>query len=558
MCHSPIQAKIDHRLLDKVTRFFTMSLQDLFVELIQNARRSGATHIDVRQSDNGKNIVFSDNGCGIEDPQSLLALGASGWDEDTLEAEDPAGIGVFALSPFGAVIRSRASGSDSGWFVNLTPDHFTGKLPATIEPDETEEGTEIIFPHTASGAEIRHALENAARYCRVSVAFDGVWIDQEPFLKRAFHTDTWKGLCVGVLKGSGFRSETAINFHGLVVKARLPQVSMALEGGAFHVRIEVINCPQLKLVLPARKEVVQDSFFEELQVAVNRTIYRAIARIGSHRLPYRAWREAADLGVEMPETLPELFPYTPTFADDCNDCRAREFIAAETGYLVAFTGEAEAHQCFWRAVQLSKPDLALYTTRDAFKGYSWYDRLSRVTGFRCFATVGDNTTEVVLADQCGERERPDRITIEINIRTPGGEEQSLSLETDLLLSGETSSVDLDDVGLFIAKASKMTPDTLAELLEASYFAPSDDACADSYETQLEWFRDVAREIAITLLLSEKEARLDRIEEAIRRNLLWLCRRHGKTVITIDGDGIQIEQASALRDDRQIEAFPADA
>jgi hypothetical protein len=42
-------ASISPKTLDKVTRLFNASLTDIFNELIQNARRAGASRIDVRR-----------------------------------------------------------------------------------------------------------------------------------------------------------------------------------------------------------------------------------------------------------------------------------------------------------------------------------------------------------------------------------------------------------------------------------------------------------------------------------------------------------------------------
>ena len=87
-----VQAKVSNRLLQKASRFFTGSLEGRMVELLQNARRAGATHIEIFNTD-GK-VTVQDNGAGIGDFSKLLELGNSDWVEAMEHAEDPAGVGV--------------------------------------------------------------------------------------------------------------------------------------------------------------------------------------------------------------------------------------------------------------------------------------------------------------------------------------------------------------------------------------------------------------------------------------------------------------------------------
>lgn len=100
-----IQATVNPRLLTKANRLFTGTLQGRIIEILQNARRAGATTVEITNSDGW--VTVRDNGNGIEDFAKLLDLGNSGW-EDALElSEDPAGVGLFCLAPREVTIRSR-------------------------------------------------------------------------------------------------------------------------------------------------------------------------------------------------------------------------------------------------------------------------------------------------------------------------------------------------------------------------------------------------------------------------------------------------------------------
>ena len=92
-----IRASIDARALKRVTSFFNGTAFDIMTELLQNARRAGATRIDVDTTREGFRIT--DDGRGIADPAVLLRFGGSEWDAATIEREDAAGMDIFTRSP---------------------------------------------------------------------------------------------------------------------------------------------------------------------------------------------------------------------------------------------------------------------------------------------------------------------------------------------------------------------------------------------------------------------------------------------------------------------------
>ena len=138
LSHLPatIRARVHDGAIDRVSRFFNASVADAAAELIQNSRRSGATRLDVatEATEGGTVVTVTDDGFGIADPAVLLSFGESGWDAATAKREDPAGMGVYALSKRGCVISSRPATAGiapmPGWRVEFTPDCFLGN-PAT-------------------------------------------------------------------------------------------------------------------------------------------------------------------------------------------------------------------------------------------------------------------------------------------------------------------------------------------------------------------------------------------------------------------------------------------
>lgn len=82
-------------LLNSLGSAFSSSVS-VVLELLQNARRAGATKIDVTCRIEDKVLIVEDDGSGVADPVSLITLGTSGWPTEIREAEQPFGVGLLA------------------------------------------------------------------------------------------------------------------------------------------------------------------------------------------------------------------------------------------------------------------------------------------------------------------------------------------------------------------------------------------------------------------------------------------------------------------------------
>ena len=140
-----IRARVHDGAIDRVTRFFDAGLAQAFTELIQNSRRSGATRVDViteivsqDETSAAIRVTVSDDGAGIADPAVLLSFGESGWDQVTAQREDPAGMGVYALSKRGCTVSSRPAGASrsrrTASSARRTPRWWRATPPGRTEP----------------------------------------------------------------------------------------------------------------------------------------------------------------------------------------------------------------------------------------------------------------------------------------------------------------------------------------------------------------------------------------------------------------------------------------
>ena len=295
-----IRARIHDSAIKRVTRTFAASIGEVFSETLQNSRRAGATRVRVAvagPADSGPlTVTVTDDGAGIVDPAVLLSFGENGWSEDLVRREDAAGMGMLSLARRGCTVSSRSRATNGepapGWRVELLPAHFLGEAEAVIHADDGApwpHGTAVAFQ--AAGSEnavtIRRAIENAARHYPLPVTFEdipdtpagGEPLDRRAFLDGALHVERWRGLVFGAFKdrwyGFGL-NDPDVNFHGLTVSAHLPRVE-SVTGECWTVGADIVDCPELELVLPARKEPVETAFLEEMRAAARLAIYRAMA-----------------------------------------------------------------------------------------------------------------------------------------------------------------------------------------------------------------------------------------------------------------------------------------
>ena len=433
-----IRARVGASAIDKVTRLFSADLADIFTETLQNSRRGGANRVaaTIEQDGDTTRVTLADDGVGIADPAVLLTFGESAWKDGIAEAEDPAGFGLLALSRRGCTLRWRVPGQDPspGCRLVLEPAHFLGRDAAHVVPDDSApwpHGTAVTFEASEAPHAVRAFLETAARHYPLPVTIDGETVERRAFLDGALHVEPWKGLVFGVFKDShaGYRVPD-VNFHGLTLPVRLPQID-AVEGGVWSARADIDSCPDLELVLPARKEAVETPFLEEMREAARLAVYRAMAQADpAPRVAWTDWHKAKEAGIETSRATgratssgipPSLTPTIGTSGPPSQavgtgalvmqaDPEPPEAQALHRALgLTGFQGRSEAH------AQAVRP------RAKRFDGYPWYDALARVTGIETLVTVDGAVRSLdsfLNGEDGGEPERPETIVMHLNILHP--------------------------------------------------------------------------------------------------------------------------------------------
>ena len=547
-----IRARIHESAVKRVTRIYAATLADIFAETLQNSRRAGATRVRISVSaatagGTPLTVTIADDGAGIADPAVLLSFGENGWDDALVRREDAAGFGFASLARRNCTVFSRPRSPNGevspGWRVQLTPEHFLGEAEAEVLADDETPypcGTAISFEATEAAAAIKTAAENAARHYPLPVVFeDGTdgdsaaeELSRRAFLDGAVHAEQWQGLVFGIFRNrrSGYR-DPDLNFFGLTLTVGLPTVE-TVHGATWSVLADVGDCPHLELVLPARKEAVENAFLKDMRAAARLAIYRAMAADPSPRPAFEDWTRAREAGIDLAPPPAVLRPWRPSLAnvDDWRDPPKLAPAGPDALVMDCDLDPPEA-QALWRAADRNGIAPRLFEADRRLEGYAWYDAIDRVTGIVTELVLDGKSSAIddaPLPERTGPTAaelppRPEAVRIALAVRAADGPAPTLGLPTDLAFAGEAWSW-LHDALPLVAKDSALQPHELAALLRDGFFSPSDDAGADSYETQLARFHEDALHLATRLLLSDDEACRTSIAEVVRRELFWFVPR----------------------------------
>ena len=91
-----VAMKVNQENLVKSLKFSFTNRSTVLGELMQNARRAGATQVSFDYDPVLSTLTVTDDGCGIDDIEALLTVAQSGWDAELMTEEHPFGIGFLS------------------------------------------------------------------------------------------------------------------------------------------------------------------------------------------------------------------------------------------------------------------------------------------------------------------------------------------------------------------------------------------------------------------------------------------------------------------------------
>ena len=531
--HEPVRARVAAAAIGKVTRMFSGSLDDILTELFQNARRAGATKIAVSTStEPTPKIIIADDGKGIASPQALLSLGESDWDAAATLREDPAGMGFFSLASRATTITSSTGGD--AFRLAIPEDGWTGERELCVESTKRECGTDIVFSANDDWLrQIGGAVERAARYLPVDVTLDGVSQARKGFLDGATYTKRAGGLAIGVFPRPFSTYEAHINFHGLTLRQRLFSL-VETDYSHWSARIDIIDAPELQLVLPARKELVENPHSLALDSLVKAAIFEAIRERGRHCLTKKDWDEAATLGIDLPEADALLTPWQPDAADEYFGAARENPVEPGTDALLVPSFDPFTAQMLHRALALAgaPPFAQLLDARPAYQGYRWYDALEMISDCRPELS---HDGSVLVFDQTKRlsnvNTRIDESSLDLILSSGGHRRLSL----DLYLEADPDEYGTaDEMIMLVTRDSHLSPSELAAYITCAGFCFCDDSDAGSYNDQRDHYEQSALHRAFECLKAGDESDLAKIKYDFGRHIAWLVPK-GR-VLSLEYDG----------------------
>jgi hypothetical protein len=130
----------ERRFLEHLRSFFSTSTTVL-AECMQNARRAGATYVSFAYDASATTLIVMDDGAGIGDFAALVTVAESDWTPETMDNEQPFGIGFFSVCFAAERIRVESRGKR----IEFSSDDLIAKTPITIQAGDFIDGTRITL-----------------------------------------------------------------------------------------------------------------------------------------------------------------------------------------------------------------------------------------------------------------------------------------------------------------------------------------------------------------------------------------------------------------------------
>jgi hypothetical protein len=296
-------------------------------------------------------------------------------------------------------------------------------------------------------------------------------------------------------------------------------------------RFNVLEVGRVKLQLPDRHAIVQDERFREFERKARAAAYRFFLSEERHLLPFTQWKEGQMLGVVLPEAGPLLKTWHAEPADDGLDpffgLKEQELLATVDDVLLVDFGLENQHSLEAALKPDSLQGRQLYMADAQYQGYAWYDALPRLTSAE---VVVD---EVPYGDwQEQSLPRPERIEIVVSIIQARQADEIVRLAASIHVVEGDDLYYSDSSAPFVAVRNSPWdndkldgPFDIVDFLFHATFLPSDDAGADSWDTQQEYHQGQIEREVNTYFRGPRAALLALLDDA----LSWDMRQYAEQV-----------------------------
>lgn len=295
-------------------------------ELLQNARRAEASEVRVEIDTRAGVVTVTDNGHGVSDPEDLLNIGKSEWNEG-VRAERPAGMGLFSVFKLGGLAEVRSG----RWRLTLDYDAMCAGKPAVYEgllpPVKGTQVKVTRLHHEFGGDDMPHPEGYAERWqrqaefmpYRTTIVIDGASRVVEPYNPMTVPAGTlrvdtaWGFIDIHTeTPERGNYSEITLIQQGVAVKLKHIE-HFGRSGDSPWVRIHG-KPGTVNFTLPDRDAILDDATYRSIIKEVKKACVDAVVRRITEFGDDNARRRLAGLVycwdtlrvVELPEDLQRL------------------------------------------------------------------------------------------------------------------------------------------------------------------------------------------------------------------------------------------------------------
>lgn len=276
------QLSVNPANLVKNLRFSFTQATTVLGELMQNARRAGATSVSFDYDETHRQLTVTDNGCGIACLKTLLTVAESGWAADVIEKEQPFGLG-FLSALFSCT--ELAVTSKGGQFVAATADLLAFQ-PVMVQPVTNWDGlTRLVLSGFKPDAnQIENHLPLLAKGFAIDVKLNGKVLERPRALDAGLafiSTDIGDIAIQGCFDGERWLPATGC-FH--VYLQGLPVYHSTHERYAGHV--VHLNPSKFHARLPDRDKLIdQADVIALVQQAIQREARRQLENLKQQLVP---------------------------------------------------------------------------------------------------------------------------------------------------------------------------------------------------------------------------------------------------------------------------------
>lgn len=212
-------------LLNALAATFTNNSSTVLGELLQNARRAGASKVEITATD--ETLAIVDDGRGIDDLSILLSIAKSGWDSEIQVNESPYGLG-FISCLFAAQHITVAS---KGKLATAATADLLDLIPMTVQAGDIDGITSITLGGHKFGdlQKITLRLNGLVAGFPIPVFLNGVELARPHAIGNCELVQVSTGLVSpGVLEGAGIHR---FYLQGLPIEEHFSSVRARSYGG---------------------------------------------------------------------------------------------------------------------------------------------------------------------------------------------------------------------------------------------------------------------------------------------------------------------------------------